>query len=559
MNRGLALLLACVMLLSACGKGDAPPDQDGTLPGDQTSGEDAAPLPDEQEVTELVLKCAELVPDAFDSPSQIPAYSLTRFLYTRMEADGAADSFEHTENDWDIQVPIERIREYAERYFSMDKVTVDFISQRYFDGQSVSIPNPLKSKIELPYTFTVDRVDRTSGGASVTLRVSSGGVEYQRWIYSLRTNPSGGYYITSMAKRPLEFGLYAVNNVAATVDELLGIPVNSMTVGEFYFVPMGNRMVAAITNGRALRLGLFGTDTYTSGKTAEFGEGSPAGSAYDIQAVGESLFVYQPGQVTVLDSDLNEVKVLPYPDGLLRHCDSYTKRFALSPDQRYIAFSNIDGLNFYNMSSGDIHLMQTHAGDGALPMTWEPVAFNAKNNSLLAKLAYDGGVSMFGILNTQNTERAMASTIPLRGDKDTLFTLFDDRLMAFAPTSVKFSRVDQPTVLDQAYAEYNVATGTPRVITTDLALYRPDGKAVTADGNMLLAGDDIYTTETIKIGEDMVSSLSVRAYDVALQKGQSLDFGYVDRRATLKLLAANTSGKVIAACSGMFVQTIVVL
>lgn len=566
-----AALLLAGFLLSACGQPADEPSASGSL--QEKSSSDTAGIKAEtpilseeqtRQIASLVLESADTITDPYLSGADIPVYSMTRFLYTRMRKDGAAEGFEQSGGN--IRVPIETVREYADSYFKLDDLKVDFASHPYFDGQYVSIPDPAQAQEESDVDFTVGQITPGSGKVTVTLNLSSGGVLYQRWVYTLKFGADGNTYFSSMSKRQVEYGLYAINNAQAEIKDLMGIPVNSMTVDAFRFLPFGSQMLVYISNGQSLYLGLLGMDTYKIERYERI-DLPVQGSSVDVQTVGDLIFLYKSNSVQVFDQNLNNIQSTAYAKGLTDQFDRYTGKIALSYDRKYLAFGNAAGLHFYNLISGETHLMQPNTvmgDDGVTPeMRWEPVIFNEKTNALLAQLStQEKGVEKFGIYSTRNPKNALENTIRVRADADSLISVAGDWLMVFAPTSVRLNNVTQNAPLEQSCVEYNLVTGTPRIIPTSLTTLNGLGD-ITHNGQMLLADDYIYTADSIQIGEDMVSSYSVESF-LKPTDGQTAgripaaEFGYVDRKASFRLLAASASNRVAASCSGMFIQSIVI-
>ena len=137
--KAAAIFTAAVMCLASCNSYQENSVNQGTV---NSSGDGVVILSRAQteEISNIVLECAENIQTSFNSPSEIPAYLMAQFLYGRMAKDGSSDSFERVEDK--VKVPVESIREYAKKYFNIEDLTIDFASREFFDGQYMIIPNP---------------------------------------------------------------------------------------------------------------------------------------------------------------------------------------------------------------------------------------------------------------------------------------------------------------------------------------------------------------------------------------------------------------------------------
>ena len=568
MKRGAAWLLIFALLFSFCACGlpfqgaeDGSSTEDGAAESCPVQQE-AISLTQEQtdRIADMVLQNARVISSPYARGSEIPAYALARFLYERMRADGVADSFERREDGRVILVPKERVWEYAKTYFDMDTVEVDFYSQQYFDGQFFAIPNPDLTEVEPGYALAVQKVEARSSRIQVTISFSSGGVLYQQWTYTLRLREDGSFYFVSMIKRPAEYGLYAVNNASAIIDELLDIPVNADTIEGFSFYPFGDALLVSYFNGRDMRLGFLDMTTYTSSQYILVEGSAKQSGLLAVQVCGENIVVYGAEKLSVYDENLLRIQDIPYASELRTLCDQYTTGLYLSPDMHYIALTNADGLYYFNVQSRAAHLMRNHPADpgmegGAPTSLWEPVAFDAESGRLLGQLTRDKQASSFGLFDIDG---GLVSTIRLRTGEDTVLAVQGERLMAFAPVSIVAGTVnfDQDPELKSSFAEYNLSSGVARVEQTGFVVVGGDEA-----GNrerMLLTGRYVLRVSSMKVGEDLVYSNYVQAYDEQTGRLSNLDFGYVDRDGKLRLCAANAQNKVLAACQGMFINAFAV-
>ena len=112
-------------------------------------------------------------------------------------------------------MPIDQVRSYAKAYFGIEELKIDFMSQQYFDGQYITIPLPDEEEPKLPYELEVLRVETVGSRISAVLGLRSGDVLFQQWNYTLRADKKGNVYFESMLKRPVEYGLYAINGPVA--------------------------------------------------------------------------------------------------------------------------------------------------------------------------------------------------------------------------------------------------------------------------------------------------------------------------------------------------------
>lgn len=568
MKRSVGWLLLCSLLFTFCACGLPGDTAEGTPPSSQaaensSAGQNAFALSAEQnrQISEMVLQNAHVISDPYARGEDIPAYSLARFLYERMRADGIADSFERREDNLSVLVPKERVWEYAKLYFDMDTVEVDFYSQQYFDGQFFIIPNPEMNRQEPAYQLSIQKVEARSSRIHVTVSYSSGGVDYQLWTYTLRMREDGSLYFVSMIKRPVEYGLYAVNQASALIDELLDIPVNADTIRNFQFLPFGDQLAVYYFNGRDMRLGILDMTTYKSDQYILVeGSGKESGP-FPVQVLGDHIVVYRLDRLTVYDENLLRVQEIPYSSELISLCDSYTAQLYLSPDFHYIAFTNADGLYFFNVQSKNAHLMRNHPSDpsaeGGNPTSlWEPVAFDVGTGRLLGRLTRDGQASSFGLFDIDG---GLVSTIRLRTGEDTVLSVQEERLMAFSPVSIVAGSVnrDQEPALKSSIAEYNLSSGVARVEPTGFVVLDEYGELPNQE-RMLIANRSVFRVSSLEVGKDLVTSWYVQAYQMQGGRLSNLPFGYVDRRGRVRLCAANAQDKVLAACSGMFINTFVV-
>lgn len=511
----------------------------------------------EERIIEMVLQCAQYIPDSFNNVSEIPFYHLSRFLYLRMRMAGAADSFEHSDDNLTVQVPVEMVQEYARTYFGVQgkNLEIDFYSQQFFDGQYITIPNPDTNREEKPYELGVAKIETGSDKITMTLDLTSGGVRYQRWTYTLRTSGDGSVYFSSMIKQPVEFGLYAVNNDSATLTQLMGIPVNASTVDGFSFYPFDDRILATYSNGKSLRLGLLDMDTYKSDQFITIDGKQGEENVFQVQTTGEYICVFQKDKLTILDKNLIRVpgRETSYPQVLLDACDSITTQFCISPDLKYLAFSNKDGLNFYDLTGGSLFTVRTHSGDSL----WSPVGFEANSGLLLAELRQDGQLEGFGTFNNDG----MVESFGVIGNEDTVYTLSGEQLMVYAPVRLGLrslqSQLEEEDNVSGSYFVYNLVSQNGQAGYTGFVNLGEYGELPDRE-RVLLAFGKIYRTESMDVGRNLVSSNSVRVYDTQTGKQTLLDFGYVDRQARIHLMAA--SGEhVVAAVKGMFMNAIVIL
>lgn len=568
MRKLLAALMCLALFFSACSAQEDKPSADsrpGTVSGADISG--VTSLSDEETaaVTQLVLQSAPFIPDDFRTPEDVPVYSMVCFLFTRMQLDGIDGGFERPD-DGHVRVPLERVREYAGIYFDLPEVQIDFASQQYFDGTSFLIPLPAAGTDPL---FEVSRVEPGAAGRiSVTVDVSSGGVSYQRRVYTLRLTREGNFTFISMIARPTEFGVYSINNASSIVDHLVGVPVNSLTVDSFRFLSFGDQMLCMISNGTSLNLGYLDLQTYKSDQYVTL-ENLSLDRGWDVQTAGDKILIYDEKNIQVLNTELAVERTIPYPRQLLAQCDAYTTRFFLSPDLHYVAYTNAEGLQFYSLEGDRSILMQSNVMDLTDPVrpeaVWEPIMFTESNGSLLARLHLTSATSpnsfeRLATFSTQNPGNAMVLSLRVRGDQDTLLSVYGDRLLVYAPTSVRLTNVSVETPLSQTCIDCNLLTGTARTFAASFPLA---GSESSSEG-VFLSPDYLYRIQEIHIGEDMVSSLSIQAFhnpsdNLPSDRLAVTEFGYVDRDPSLVLEAVSDSGRLIVRCSGMFCHSIAVL
>lgn len=568
MRKIWAGLIGLALLLSACSMQEdepSPKSPPGVVSG-AAYASDTILLSDEETetVTQLVLQSAPLILDDYRTPEDIPVYSMVRFLFARMQLDGIDTGFERPD-DSHVRVPLERVREYAAAYFGLSELLIDFASRQYFDGQSFLIPLPA---VSLDPSFAVSRVEPGAAGrVSVTVDVSSGGILYQRRVYTLRSTREGSFVFASMIARPMEFGVYSINNASAILDHLAGVPVNSLTVDNFRFLPFGEQMLCMISNGMSLSLGYLDLQTYKSDQFVTLDD-LQLGRGWDVQTAGDKILIYDEKSILVMNADLAVERIISYPRQLLALCDAYTTGFFLSPDLRYIAYTNAEGLQFYSIEADRSILMQSNLmelSDPTLPeAVWEPVAFT-ESNALLARLrltsaADPNSFERLATFSTRNPGNAMVLSLRIRGDRDTLLSVYGDRLLVYAPTSVRLTNVSVETPLGQTCIDCNLVTGTARTFAANFPLA---GSEPSSQG-VFLSPDYLYRIQEIRIGEDMVSSLSLQTFHNPSDNRFSdrltvSEFGYVDRFPSLAFEAVSSSGRLIVRCSGMFCHSIAVL
>lgn len=565
MTRVAAAVICLCLLLSSCALWGETKDSSGPQP--VTVKENAAGLvilSDEQidAVEQMVLQSAAFIPDAYDAPSSIPVYTMAQFLYQRMMLDGVHEQFEHSRDGSLIFIPMEQLRRYAYLYFGMSELEMDFASLCYVEGQSFAIPNPDR-KTDNDIVYTINRIEPGAGCVSVSVDAASDGVVYQRLVYTLRADSDGAIKLYSMMSRPIEFGVYAVN-AAQTLNRLIGVPVNSLTLDAFRFLPFEDEMLCMISNGLQLNIGLLDMQTYESDRFITI-DGLVQDEEWEVQVHGKQIFVYLRNRVIVLDDTLVRKMEIEYPQGLIEQCDEYTSRFVLSPDLNYIAYTNEQGLQFYNLAAQRTILMYSNVMNGANPeKIWQPVAFTETSNELLARRTEDAGnessFDRLGVFSTRDPSDALEETIRISSNDDTIFVVRGDRMLIYAPDSVRLSNVSVETDLERTCVDYNLATGTARTFSTNFPLTEDSDSTE----NMLLTPDYLYRVQKISIGEDMVTSLSLQAFRNPLDYGMAeriaaADFGYVDRTPTLTLAAASSGNRLIVRCSGMFCKTLAII
>lgn len=568
MRKFLVVLMCLALLLSACSTQEDEPSSDprpGTASGTDISGMTSLSREETEAVTQLVLRSAPFIPDDYRTPEDIPVCSMVRFLFMCMQLDGIDRGFEQPDPGH-VRVPLERVREYAGIYFGMSELQIDFASQQYFDGQSFLIPLPEESADP---SFEVSRVEpSTAGRVSVTVDVFSGGVAYQRRVYTLRSTREGSFVFLSMIARPVEFGVYSINNASAILDHLVGVPVNSLTVDSFRFFSFGEQMLCAASSGTSLNLGYLDLQTYKSDQYVTL-ENLSLESGWDIQTAGDKILVYDEKSIRVLNADLAVEQTISYPRQMLAQCDAYTTGFFLSPDLHYIAYTNAEGLQFYSLESDRSILMQSNLMELTDPTrpeaVWEPVMFTESNGSLLARLRLTSAVNQnsferLATFSTRNPGNAMTLSLRIRGDQDTLLSVYGDRLLVYAPTSVRLTSVSVETPLSQTCVDCSLVTGTARTFAANFPLA---GSEPSSQG-VFLSPDYLYRIQEIHIGEDMVSSVSIQTFrnpsdNLPSDRLAVTEFGYVDRSPTLVIEAVSSGGRLIVRCSGMFCHSIAVL
>lgn len=556
---------AVLSVLSGCTRG--PSGQQGAQPQTPSSSaqEEKAVKNNKQQtagiseaqrqyIMNMVLDNAGVITEPFESGADIPAYSLTRFLYTRMQKDGVASGFERSAENNTIRVPIERVRAYAQTYFNLDEVSVDFISQQFFDGQNITIPNPELLSAQRPYELQLASIEPGDGRVTVTLNLTSGGITYQKWIYTLRAGAQNQFYFASMRRRPAEYGLYAMNHATAVLESVMDVPVTAATASRFDFYTMQGSVLVSIDNGKDLRLGYLDMNTYDSKQYITIEGNGREDNVFDVRPGKETIAVYQTDKVTVLDKNLITLQEIAYPAELIGQCDTYTRRFALSPDFRYMAFADTQGLNFFNLQNLRSHVVREHPKTGrrteSIPdMIWEPMDFDESSGQLLAALRNKDVVESFG----QFDVNGIRTTINIKADEESVYSVMDDRLMVYAPVSASVRGVKPSEVEEDSYVEYNLLSGAARLITHDFIRVEDEGQ----QDSILLSPTQIYFTNTIHIGEDMVLSNSVKAFDKTAERLNPLQFGYVDRDGRLRLKAS--VNKLVAVCDGMFIHAIVII
>ena len=72
-------------------------------------------------------------------------------------------------------------------------------------------------------------------------------------------------------------------------------------------------------------------------------------------------------------------------------------------------------------------------------------------------------------------------------------------------------------------------------------------------------GDKLFFADRLKIGRNMVNSYSIRAVDKAGTRQTTPDFGYVDKQGKLSFKAVSSGERIVAACSGVFLDAIVII
>ena len=548
MKRVLALMLSLLML-SAC---TAPASQDGRQDSQPeiSSGQDErgpVTLSAEQtdEISQMVLQSARCISDEFSSGQNIPVYELTRFLYERMKLDGVDTGFEQSADALTVSVPIDQVRSYAKAYFGIEELKIDFMSQQYFDGQYITIPLPDEEEPKLPYELAVLRVETVGSRISAVLGLRSGDVLFQQWNYTLRADKKGNVYFESMLKRPVEYGLYAINGPVGVVTTLMGLPVSDRTLGGFQFSPMGEGILCWISNGRQLRIGFLDLQTYKSEQYITLEGQGQEENDFSVQVSGDQIFVYQRDRITVLDQNLITVRTILYPQEMLALCDEETTDFALSPDLTTLAFNDSDGVNAYNLETKDWRQLIVHPASGASGVNsyWRPVEWNARTGVLLLEQATRKGSAGFAAVTIGGSRKV----IDLTGDKDTRWRVSGERLMVFDPQSA-----DKELLLPDHYAEYNLATGSYKV---ELG----GGARMPETTDMWIGEDKLFFADRLKIGRNMVNSYSIRAVDKAGTRQTTPDFGYVDKQGKLSFKAVSSGERIVAACSGVFLDAIVII
>lgn len=543
-----AIFFGCV---GPAGENASEPDASpSTAPVQETPVSGSLTRQDEYDITNMVLESARIMVDNFSSPQEIAVYDMTRFLYTRMQEDGITAAYDRPANSSSVNVPISAVREYAEVYFGLSEVRVDFFSQQYFDGQFITIPDPALVKEAPLYELEVEDFKVGRERITVSLLMSSGGVDYERLIYTLKLDREGVVSFVSKSGVPVEFGLYAINGAQAEITELIGVPVNSRTAKSFKFAPFGDDMLVWLESGRSLRLGVLDLETYKSSQFITLEAMGQGEAEFQVQAVGKNVFVYRRGRVTVLDQSLATQNAIIYPDDLTAQFDSYTDMLSLSPDGGVLAFSNLEGLQYYSFARNSTQLVLSHPENtdkmrDTPEQTWQPVsAFDAETGYLLLGARQRQGISSFAVCDAQSNYRL----IQIAGGSDMLYTSKGDKLTVFGPSMVR-----REPMLPNTLTEYNTKTGNINTIT--MRETRDEGD----DGSVLLSHDRVYRTEMLSVGADLVDSFTVRGFDARSTSGNLLDFGYVDRKARLLLRETGENGSVIAVCSGMFINRIVVI
>lgn len=548
MKRVLALIL-CLFMLSACttpapkdGRQDSQPE---IAAGQEESGPVTLSAEQTDGISQMVLQSARYIPDAFASSQNIPVYDLTRFLYERMKLDGADAGFEQSPDELTVAVPIDRVRSYARAYFGIEDLKVDFMTQQYFDGQYITIPLPEEEELSPPYELEVLRVETVGSRISAVLALRSGDVLFQQWNYTLRADKKGNVYFESMSKRPVEYGLYAINGPVGVVTTLMDLPVNDSTIGSFEFLPMGEGILCWISNGKQLRIGFLDLQTYKSEQYITLEGQGIEENKFSVQVSGEQIFVYQQDRITILDQNLITMNTILYPPELLALCDKDTTGFALSPDLATLAFNDGEGVNVYNLETKDWRQLIVHPvpGSGSMSSHWQPVEWNARTGTLLLEQITRRGNAGFAAVTIGGSRRV----IDLSGDKDTRWRVSGERLMVFNPTSA-----NKELLLPDYYAEYNLATGFYKV-EQSAGAYMPE----TTD--MWIGEDKLFFADRLKIGRNMVNSYSIRAVDKTGSRQTVPDFGYVDKRGKLSFEAVSSGERIVASCSGVFLDAIVII
>lgn len=556
LKKWAALLLALQLcLLAACSQPDSGASSQAGTPAPAEQNTDTLSQAQKEQLALLALHCADTIPDVFSSPEEIPAYDLTRFLYTRMKADGVAAEFERSGDSLSVYVPIDKVREYAQTYFGITEIKVDFITQQYFNGQEITIPNPDEGQKELPYLIDALEDEITINGDRVTvpLLYSSGEVNYQRRVYTLRVDREGAAVFVSSQQMPVEFGLYAINGAAAEFTELVGVPVSARTVKQFQFAPFGADMLVYIPSGDSMRIGILDLETNKSDKYITVDAQSPSDVTPEVQVIGQQIFLYYQDRVLTFDQDLLAGPTINYPKALLADCDSTTKRLVLSPDQKIIAFSNAEGFQYFSLARGSSQLVLAHPEPSGQPLqsrpVWQPIGpFDEQSGHIIVAATRRNGVNSFAVCDRKSSYRM----VQIAGDESMLYSQQNERLLAFNPSSVR-----REPVLPGLFAEYHTLTGT--LITVPAAAMQSLTAQEINGGAILLTQDMLYHTERMPVGEDIVDSCTIRTVSVPGGKNGSLSFGYVDRASQLILRARSENGRIMAVCSGAFINRLVLI
>lgn len=551
-HRILAALVICVLLFGCTKQTESPLPPptlgESTPPATDISAttvDYAIPDATDQDALERMLyTLAAAVPDPFSTPDQIPAYELARFLYQRMKDTGAADGFERSNDGGTVDIPVDILRDWAGAYFGLTELKIDFMTQQYFDGQYLRIPEQLP---QLGITYRLGETDYPTTGNTFTLTLlaQSGETDYQRQIYNLRTDEDGNVQIASKRVVPSEFGLYAINNADARLSTLVGVPVNSMTAKSFRFLTFGNNLLVSIQSGKELRLGILDTTTAKSDKYITLSEADPV-LLPRLSTSGESVLLYYTDRVVVLDSALLQTASISYPDELLSFFDERTDNLALSPDMTQIAFSDSEALWYFSFQRNTRQMVLEHPTDrvptvGNPQQYWQPLSeFDPKTGQLLIGTQNRNGTSALAVTDQEGTYRM----VNIAGGPDMQLRFLGDTVLAFNPTSVR--KVPQ---LPHTFAQYNLYTSTLLTQDTNFTAFLTGS---------LLGDQGLYYPTVIPIGNALAESCSLRLLLAKNGKVQNSDFGYVDKNAQLTLRAVTPNGKVAALCSGLFINSIVI-